>query len=94
MKSLTHITLCAALVLSVVVPRARAAEPANPDPYANETPAQRDARMQWWREARFGMMICWGVYAVPAGVYKDKRGGAEWIMSVQKIPKVEYQFNY
>ena len=91
MKSLTHITLCAALVLSVVVPRARAAEPANPDPYANETPAQRDARMQWWREARFGMMICWGVYAVPAGVYKDKRGGAEWIMSIQKIPKAEYQ---
>jgi alpha-L-fucosidase len=69
----------------------RAAEPASSNPYANETPAQREARMGWWREARFGMMICWGVYAVPAGVYKDKRGGAEWIMSVQGIPKAEYE---
>jgi len=91
MNCSTHKTLLTALALSVVVPLARAAEAANPDPYANETPAQRDARMQWWREARFGMMICWGVYAVPAGVYKDKRGGAEWIMSIQKIPKAEHQ---
>src|SRR4051812_22701064 len=27
----------------------------------------RDARMKWWREARFGMFIHWGVYSVPAG---------------------------
>jgi hypothetical protein len=33
-----------------------------------ETPAQRDARMGWWREARFGMFIHWGLYAVPGGV--------------------------
>ena len=32
-----------------------------------ETPAQRDARMAWWREARFGMFIHWGLYSVPAG---------------------------
>ena len=37
------------------------------DPYANETTAQRDARMAWWRDAKFGMFIHWGVYAVPAG---------------------------
>ncbi|MCX6997376.1 MAG: alpha-L-fucosidase [Kiritimatiellaeota bacterium] len=91
MNRLTYNTLLTALALSVVVPMARAAEPANPDPYANETPAQRDVRMQWWREARFGMFIHWGVYAVPAGVYKDKKGGAEWIMAIQKIPKAEYQ---
>jgi alpha-L-fucosidase len=28
----------------------------------------KDERMEWWREARFGMFIHWGVYAVPAGV--------------------------
>ena len=33
----------------------------------------RDARMAWWREARFGMFIHWGLYAVPAGEYKGKR---------------------
>ena len=66
---------------------------ANPDPYANETAAQRDARMQWWREARFGMFIHWGVYSVPAGVYhgKDLPGLGEWIMNDGKIPMAEYQ---
>ena len=46
------------------------------DPHANETKAQRDARMHWWREARFGMFIHWGLYAVPAGVYNGKPIGS------------------
>jgi len=64
-----------------------------PDPYADETPAQRDARMKWWREARFGMFIHWGVYSVPAGTYHDKRidGIGEWIMHNAKIPVAEYR---
>ena len=40
-----------------------------------ETPAQHDARMEWWREARFGMFIHWGVYSVPAGTYDGKQVG-------------------
>jgi len=65
----------------------------SPDPYANETAAHRDARMQWWREARFGMFIHWGVYSVPAGTYDGKRvpGIGEWIMCKGKIPMAEYQ---
>src|SRR5882724_6514035 len=31
----------------------------------NETPAKRDQRMKWWRQARCGMFIHWGLYAVP-----------------------------
>jgi len=42
-------------------------------PYDDETAQQRDARMAWWREARFGMFIHWGVYAVPAGTYKGEQ---------------------
>jgi alpha-L-fucosidase len=52
-----------------------------------------DKRMEWWREARFGMFIHWGVYAVPAGYYNGqpiKRIG-EWIMNRGKIPMAEYQ---
>jgi alpha-L-fucosidase len=62
-------------------------------PYADETKSQRDERMQWWREARFGMFIHWGVYAVPAGTYKDRQSGhiGEWIMSDMKIPVREYR---
>lgn len=65
----------------------------SPDPYANETPAQRDARMKWFREARFGMFIHWGVYSVPAGTYNGKQIGGigEWIMNSGKIPMNEYQ---
>ena len=72
----------------------------SPDPYANETAAQRDARMAWWREARFGMFIHWGVYSVPAGEWKSKRiwTGGEWIMNGAEIPVADYiklpaQFN-
>ncbi len=58
-----------------------------------ETPEQRDARMKWWREARFGMFIHWGVYSVPAGTYKGKQisGIGEWIMNRGKIPVAEYK---
>lgn len=65
----------------------------SPDPYANETKEQKDARMEWWREARFGMFIHWGVYAVPAGVYdgKDVSGIGEWIMNRGKIPVARYR---
>ena len=65
-----------------------------------ETKAQRDARMQWWREARFGMFIHWGLYSVPAGTYHGKQIGGigEWIMNCGEIPVAEYagfakQFN-
>jgi alpha-L-fucosidase len=50
---------------------------------AEETPAERDARMQWWREARFGMFIHWGVYSV--------LGRGEWVMHSEKIPVAEYE---
>jgi alpha-L-fucosidase len=58
-----------------------------------ETKEQREARMEWWREAKFGMFIHWGVYSVPAGYYHDKPVGGigEWIMNRGKIPMAEYQ---
>ena len=62
-------------------------------PYADETPAERDARMAWWRNARFGLFIHWGSYSVPAGNYhgKEVKGIGEWIMHNAKIPCAEYQ---
>jgi len=50
-------------------------------------------RMQWWREARFGMFIHWGVYAVPAGEFRGQKINniGEWIMNRGKIPVAEYQ---
>jgi len=59
----------------------------------SESAAERDARMQWWRDARFGMFIHWGIYAVPAGVYKGQAvdGIGEWIMNSARIPRDEYE---
>jgi alpha-L-fucosidase len=58
-----------------------------------ETKAQRDARMKWWREARFGMFIHWGIYSVPAGVYQGGNIGGlgEWIQNTARIPSAEYR---
>jgi alpha-L-fucosidase len=47
--------------------------------------------MKWWREAKFGLFIHWGVYAVPAGKYGDKDTYGEWIMHSAKIPVAEYR---
>jgi len=39
---------------------------------AAATPEQFNQRMAWWHEARFGMFIHWGLYAIPAGVWKGQ----------------------
>lgn len=66
--------------------------PSTPPP-PTETKEQRDARMGWWRDAKFGMFIHWGVYSVPAGFYQGKPVPSigEWIMCNGKIPMAEYQ---
>jgi alpha-L-fucosidase len=52
-----------------------------------------EKRLEWWREARFGMFIHWGLYAVPAGEWKGKLipGIGEWIMNRARIPVSEYE---
>jgi len=44
--------------------------------------ATRDERMKWWREARFGMFIHYGLYAL--------YGRGEWVMLLENIPAAEY----
>jgi alpha-L-fucosidase len=56
-----------------------------------EAPSTDDERMAWWREAKFGLFIHWGVYAVPAGKYGDNTNYGEWIMHSGKIPSAEYK---
>lgn len=60
---------------------------------AQSQPAPVVSKMDWWRKARFGMFIHWGVYSVPAGVYhgQDIPGLGEWIMQDAKIPVAEYK---
>ena len=78
---------------SLTLPMTPAAAGLPPLPaVVRDEPAERtEARLQWFREARFGMFIHWGVYAVPAGFWQGKPAGAEWIMNRGKIPIAAYR---
>lgn len=71
-----------------------AAGETNSTTVAAETPAQRDARMAWWREARFGMFVHWGLYSGLAGTWDGKpvgkSGGMEWIQQRVKVDTDTY----
>src|SRR3982074_302510 len=66
---------------------AKAAEASGPQakPAAESaaTIADRERRMKWWHEAKFGMFIHWGLYSVVAR--------HEWVMEMEGIPATEYQ---
>src|SRR5919201_4075657 len=63
---------------------------ANPDV---NSPEAREARLAWFKQAKYGMFIHWGLYAIPAGEWRGQRslGLGEWIMNRAKIPVKEYE---
>ena len=68
-------------------------QPLRPSPAA-------EAALARWRAARFGLFIHWGLYAIPAGIWRGKRVPyiGEWLMFREKIPVATYskfaaQFN-
>lgn len=63
----------------------------SPRDFTQETDTQRDRRMAWFNEARFGMFIHWGVYAVPAGEWDGKTNYGEWFMEETKMPVSQYE---
>jgi alpha-L-fucosidase len=75
----------------ILLAPAAAGLPALPAVVRNESPEQQETRLKWFREARFGLFIHWGVYAVPAGFWQGKPTGAEWIMFQGKIPVADYR---
>ena len=61
---------------------------------SDETPDQHDARLRWWREARFGMFVHWGLYSGLAGTWNGQavgtEGGMEWIQQRVKADTETY----
>ncbi|MBN2851524.1 MAG: alpha-L-fucosidase [Clostridia bacterium] len=51
--------------------------------YVREIEKTRDSRMKWWREARFGMFVHYGLYS--------QSGRNEWLMVHENIPTKEYE---
>ncbi len=60
----------------------RSALKQNTDPVRAAALRLSDSQLQWWRDAKVGMFIHWGLYAVP--------GEGEWVMHNKKIPADEY----
>jgi len=87
---------CLAVLLAALccTKGSRSTRAAEPDAVAQETAQQRDERMQWWREARFGMFVHWGLYSGLAGTWDGKpvgtRGGMEWIQQRVKADTDTY----
>jgi alpha-L-fucosidase len=81
----TQVVACVALASLALTHPARAPQPA-PD-------AAKEARLAWFREAKYGLFIHWGLYAIPAGEWKGKfvPGIGEWIMNRARIPVKEYE---
>jgi alpha-L-fucosidase len=87
MKNLTKLTLlCGALSAPVFAQNAQSTLKPLP-----ETKEQRDKRMDWFRDSRFGLFIHWGVYAVPAGEWNGNKNYGEWFMEETKMPVSQYE---
>jgi alpha-L-fucosidase len=58
-----------------------------------ESPEAKQARLAWFKDAKYGLFIHWGLYAIPAGEWKSKQipGLGEWIMNRGHIPVAEYE---
>jgi alpha-L-fucosidase len=84
----TTLTLPAALAVVLACLHALMAQTTPP-----ARDAAQDAKMQWFREAKFGLFIHWGLYSIPAGEWKGQAipGIGEWIMNRAKIPVKEYE---
>lgn len=80
-------------LLTVLASSAFAAPSPSPGGATPAPAAALSDRTQWFRDARFGMFIHWGVYAVPAGEWQGKpvNGIGEWIMKNGRIPVADYR---
>lgn len=47
---------------------------------------------KWFKEAKYGMMVHWGLYSLLGGEWKDRYSAdyAEWIQATLAIPNAEY----
>lgn len=70
-RSFVAMVLC--VTIGTLLPRT-----ALPQPPSKESAQAFQKRTKWWREAKFGLFIHWGLYAVPAD---STQGLAEWYFS-------------
>ena len=97
MKRIAFVFFVAAALAVVTAhePLAISSEPSRVDQAAAraEVDPAREARLKWFREAKYGLFIHWGLYAIPAGQWNGKRslGLGEWVMLRSAVPVKEYE---
>ena len=72
------VTICLILISSLLINS------------CEERKTEETDRMDWWREARFGLFIHWGLYSIPAGEWNGSTNHAEWIRYTAQIPLDQY----
>ena len=82
-RRLQAFLLAIGVACALIAPHAQS--PARPAAPAPPRPGP-DRRMEWWRDARFGMFIHFGLYAVPAGEWNGRTDFGEWIRNNAQIP--------
>jgi alpha-L-fucosidase len=82
-------TVVAALAFSFLFVPGLRTQGRAPEP---QDPAQQK-RLEWFHQAKYGLFIHWGLYAIPAGEWQGRRipGLGEWIMNRARIPVREYE---
>lgn len=90
MKMMHYLALAAAAVLPVMGQQSLPAAGDADHAAVTETAAERDARMAWWRGAKFGMFIHYGLYSGLGGFFKGKFGGGEWIQRNLRLDTETY----
>jgi alpha-L-fucosidase len=86
MRSRLFFASVAGAALSLALSAAIVGQETRPDP-------AKEARLEWFREAKYGLFIHWGLYAIPAGQWNRRAvpGLGEWIMFRAPIPVREYE---
>jgi alpha-L-fucosidase len=84
-----------ALAILIVCPQPFALSPARlaSQVASPRTDPAKEKRLEWFREAKYGLFIHWGLYALPAGEWNGKRspGLGEWVMLRSAVPVAEYE---
>lgn len=100
MKRIAFIIILSLLLKTYTVSSQSAEEDQYPTVHLEEWQkmnASKEATKAWFRDAKYGMFIHWGLYAIPGGIWKGKKihelkspHVAEWIMHAAEIPRDEY----
>src|SRR5262249_16936378 len=91
--SITHARWPVAFLCAALVFASRPAPLGSQPSRASSPDPAKDARLKWFREAKYGLFIHWGLYAIPAGEWNGKRspGLGEWVMFRSTVPVKEYE---